>query len=228
MGVSFKMEHEIERDSCIMYRSFFESARGYDELTRLRIYEAIMNYMFYGVEEESEDPAVIMAMTLAGPVIKKSIVKYENGKKGGRPKKKEKSAKVRKKKDDAAPDEPCRGDKAEYGQYGNVRLSTEEYNILVNSVGKEDADKEIEIYDQYIQELPPSEKKKILEKEHFYVLNSGWPKERLLEDREKEKNKTEKVKNIRDGTNRNRFNAFPQKSYSSEEMKDLEDKLVEN
>lgn len=222
------MEHEIERDSCIMYRSFFESARGYDELTRLRIYEAIMNYMFYGVEEESEDPAVIMAMTLAGPVIKKSIVKYENGKKGGRPKKKEKSAKARKKKDDAAPDEPCRGDKAEYGQYGNVRLSTEEYNILVNSVGKEDADKEIEIYDQYIQELPPSEKKKILEKEHFYVLNSGWPKERLLEDREKEKNKTEKVKNIRDGTNRNRFNAFPQKSYSSEEMKDLEDKLVEN
>lgn len=222
------MEHEIERDSCIMYRSFFESARGYDEITRLRIYEAIMNYMFYGVEEESEDPAVIMAMTLAGPVIKKSIVKYENGKKGGRPKKKEKSAKVRKKKDDAAPDEPCRGDKAEYGQYGNVRLSTEEYNILVNSVGKEDADKEIEIYDQYIQELPPSEKKKILEKEHFYVLNSGWPKERLLEDREKEKNKTEKVKNIRDGTNRNRFNAFPQKSYSSEEMKDLEDKLVEN
>lgn len=222
------MEHEIERDSCIMYRSFFESARGYDELTRLRIYEAIMNYMFYGVEEESEDPAVIMAMTLAGPVIKKSIVKYENGKKGGRPKKKEKSAKVRKKKDDAAPDEPCRGDKAEYGQYGNVRLSTEEYNILVNSVGKEDADKEIEIYDQYIQELPPSEKKKILEKEHFYVLNSGWPKERLLEDREKEKNKTEKVKNIRDGTNRNRFNAFPQKTYSSEEMKDLEDKLVEN
>ena len=222
------MEHEIERDSCIMYRSFFESARGYDEITRLRIYEAIMNYMFYGVEEESEDPAVIMAMTLAGPVIKKSIVKYENGKKGGRPKKKEKSAKVRKKKDDAAPDEPCRGDKAEYGQYGNVRLSTEEYNILVNSVGKEDADKEIEIYDQYIQELSPSEKKKILEKEHFYVLNSGWPKERLLEDREKEKNKTEKVKNIRDGTNRNRFNAFPQKSYSSEEMKDLEDKLVEN
>lgn len=222
------MEHEIERDSCIMYRSFFESARGYDELTRLRIYEAIMNYMFYGVEEESEDPAVIMAMTLAGPVIKKSIVKYENGKKGGRPKKKEKSAKVRKKKDDAAPDEPCRGDKAEYGQYGNVRLSTEEYNILVNSVGKEDVDKEIEIYDQYIQELPSSEKKKILEKEHFYVLNSGWPKERLLEDREKEKNKTEKVKNIRDGTNRNRFNAFPQKSYSSEEMKDLEDKLVEN
>lgn len=222
------MEHEIERDSCIMYRSFFESARGYDEMTRLRIYEAIMNYMFYGVEEESEDPAVIMAMTLAGPVIKKSIVKYENGKKGGRPKKKEKSAKVRKKKDDAAPDEPCRGDKAEYGQYGNVRLSTEEYNILVNSVGKEDADKEIEIYDQYIQELPPSEKKKILEKEHFYVLNSGWPKERLLEDREKEKNKTEKVRNIRDGTNRNRFNDFPQNSYSSEEMKDLEDKLVEN
>ena len=187
-----------------------------------------MNYMFYGVEEESEDPAVIMAMTLAGPVIKKSIVKYENGKKGGRPKKKEKSAKARKKKDDAAPDEPCRGDKAEYGQYGNVRLSTEEYNILVNSVGKEDADKEIEIYDQYIQELPPSEKKKILEKEHFYVLNSGWPKERLLEDREKEKNKTEKVRNIRDGTNRNRFNDFPQNSYSSEEMKDLEDKLVEN
>lgn len=222
------MKHEIERDSCIMYRSFFESARGYDEMTRLRIYEAIMNYMFYGVEEESEDPAVIMAMTLAGPVIKKSIVKYENGKKGGRPKKKEKSAKVRKKKDDAAPDEPCRGDKAEYGQYGNVRLSTEEYNILVNSVGKEDADKEIEIYDQYIQELPPSEKKKILEKEHFYVLNSGWPKERLLEDREKEKNKTEKVRNIRDGTNRNRFNDFPQNSYSSEEMKNLEDKLVEN
>lgn len=222
------MEHEIERDSCIMYRSFFESARGYDELTRLRIYEAIMNYMFYGVEEESEDPAVIMAMTLAGPVIKKSIVKYENGKKGGRPKKKEKSAKVGKKKDDAAPDEPCRGDKAEYGQYGNVRLSTEEYNILVNSVGKEDADKEIEIYDQYIQELPPSEKKKILEKEHFYVLNSGWPKERLLEDREKEKNKTEKVRNIRDGTNRNHFNDFPQNTYSSEEMKDLEDKLVEN
>lgn len=222
------MEHEIERDSCIMYRSFFESARGYDEMTRLRIYEAIMNYMFYGVEEESEDPAVIMAMTLAGPVIKKSIVKYENGKKGGRPKKKEKSAKVRKKKDDAAPDEPCRGDKAEYGQYGNVRLSTEEYNILVNSVGKEDADKEIEIYDQYIQELPPSEKKKILEKEHFYVLNSGWPKERLLEDREKEKNKTEKVKNIRDGTKRNRFNDFPQNTYSSEEMKAIEDKLVEN
>jgi len=217
------MEHEIERDSCIMFRSFFDSAKGFDDATRLRIYEAIMNYMFYGIESNSEDPAVIMAMTLAGPVIKKSIIKYKNGKKGGRGKKKDKSEKpkARKKKDDAVPDEPCRGEKAEYGQYGNVRLSTDEYNILVNSSGKEDTDREIEIFDQYIQELPPSEKKKILEKEHFYILNSGWPKERVLED--KQKAKKEKVKNIRDRTNR--FNNIEN---SNIDFKALESLLVEN
>lgn len=142
----------MERDSCVMYRSFFDCAKGYDEATRLRIYEAIMNYMFYGIEYKGDDPAVNMAMVLAGPIIKKSIVKYENGKKGGRPKKNKDKPE---KKDVANTSEKssCRGsNKDSYGRNGNVKLSMNEYNTLVKSYCEEVVNYYIEKLDNWLND----------------------------------------------------------------------------
>lgn len=209
----------MERDSCVMYRSFFDCAKGYDEITRLRIYEAIMGYMFYGIEYKGEDPAVNMAMVLAGPIIKKSIVKYENGKKGGRPKK---NKEIPEKKKDVAimsAEPSSRGSaKDKHGHNGNVKLSKEEYNILVNTYGKAKIDKTITDVDLFAQALSPKKQKEYFEKNHKAYIE-WW----LRNDEKAQKASISKMQEYP-----NKFNSFEQNSYTHEEMKVLEAKLVEN
>ncbi len=77
------------RDSFIFYRSFYESIKELDEDSQYRLYKAIMEYEFE--EKNSELIGVSRAIfTLIKPQLEANNKRYENGKKGGRPKTKTK------------------------------------------------------------------------------------------------------------------------------------------
>ena len=73
------------RDSIILYRSLREATKQLDLETRAKVYDAVMDYAFDGVEPE--ETGVIQAMFLMmKPIIDANNQRYENGCKGGRPK----------------------------------------------------------------------------------------------------------------------------------------------
>lgn len=77
------------RDSFIFYRSFYEALEGIPNDIRLEIYDAIMQYGLYEVFPDNLSPYAQMAVKLIFPLIDKNNQRYNNGCKGGRPKKEE-------------------------------------------------------------------------------------------------------------------------------------------
>lgn len=82
------------KKAIVSYMPFFPSLReGIDRLKtdgeRLEAYDMLTDYGLYGIEpdEESTPENLMLIFTLVRPIIDKSIRDYENGKKGGRPKK---------------------------------------------------------------------------------------------------------------------------------------------
>lgn len=82
------------REPIVSYMPFFPSLReGIDRLKtdgeRLEAYDMLTDYGLYGIkpDEESTPENLMLIFTLVRPIIDKSIRDYENGKKGGRPKK---------------------------------------------------------------------------------------------------------------------------------------------
>ena len=76
----------MERNSFVFYRSFYEAVKDLDQETRLAYYEALMRYALNG--EEPQDNVIVKSLlNLVKPQIEANNRKYENGKKGGRPKK---------------------------------------------------------------------------------------------------------------------------------------------
>ena len=74
------------RDSFIFYKSFYEAISKLKKKSdKLEIFEAIFNYIFYDQNPDLKD-APAMAFDLIKPQLDANNVKYENGKKGGRPK----------------------------------------------------------------------------------------------------------------------------------------------
>ena len=78
----------MERNSFVFYKSFFEAVSDLDDDIRLAYYEAIFRYALNG-EESQDNPLVNAMLRLVKPQIEANNKKYENGKKGGRPKKEE-------------------------------------------------------------------------------------------------------------------------------------------
>ena len=75
----------MERDSFIFYRSFSECIRELDPDVRRDCYEALIDYALDGIEPDAE--GVVQAMFRAfKPQIDANNKRYENGKRGGRPK----------------------------------------------------------------------------------------------------------------------------------------------
>ena len=73
------------RDSIILYRSLREATKMLDIETRAKVYDAVMDYAFDGIEPN--ETGVVMAMFLMmKPIIDANNQRYENGCKGGRPK----------------------------------------------------------------------------------------------------------------------------------------------
>ena len=75
------------RDSFVFYRSFVKSAKKLSPEQRLALYEAIINYALDGVEPSDDDIVIAAIMEVIFPQIEANNQRYENGKKGGRPKK---------------------------------------------------------------------------------------------------------------------------------------------
>lgn len=73
------------RDSLLFYRSFYEAAKSLNKTERLRFYDAILEYALDGVEPEKTGSAFFALYTMAKPIIDANNLRFENGKKGGRP-----------------------------------------------------------------------------------------------------------------------------------------------
>lgn len=71
----------------ILYRSFYEAVKELPRDIQGEIYTAIMEYGLYGNETENLKPIAKSIFTLMKPIIDVNNKRYDNGCKGGRPKK---------------------------------------------------------------------------------------------------------------------------------------------
>ncbi len=74
------------RDSFIFYRSFYEAIKDLPRDVQGEIYTAIMEYSLYGNKTDGLKPIAHSIFTLMKPQIDVNNKRFENGKKGGRPK----------------------------------------------------------------------------------------------------------------------------------------------
>ena len=75
------------RDSFIFYRSFYEAIKDLPRDVQGEIYTAIMEYSLYGNETENLKPIARSIFTLIKPQIDVNNKRFDNGNRGGRPKK---------------------------------------------------------------------------------------------------------------------------------------------
>ena len=75
----------MERDSFVFYRSFYEAFCDLDDENALACFHAIAKYALDGEEPEGKNIVTAIFKTIK-PIIDKNNKRYENGKKGGRPK----------------------------------------------------------------------------------------------------------------------------------------------
>lgn len=76
-----------EKKGYVMYRSFIKAIRGLDADDFKECVLAVSDYALDGIEYEGDNSIVNMFMELVKPQIDANNSRYENGKKGGRPKK---------------------------------------------------------------------------------------------------------------------------------------------
>ena len=74
------------RESCVFYKSFLVSIRLLPKKYQLAFYDALFNYAFDGVEPENLGGGAAALFNALKPQIDANNRKFENGKKGGRPK----------------------------------------------------------------------------------------------------------------------------------------------
>lgn len=83
----------MENPTITMFESFYIAAQDMDTEDRIRFYEAIMAYGFYGEEPELTG-MVKTVFTAIKPVIERSRQMRESGRKGGRPRKNDEMVKT--------------------------------------------------------------------------------------------------------------------------------------
>lgn len=104
--------------------------------------------------------------------------------------------------------------KEPYGAFGNVKLTIDEYNRLVKDYGQGETDKAIDYLDAYIED------KGYKSKSHNMAMRR-WVFDAVKEQEQKRA----KLNGARPS---NRFNQFEHNSYTQEQMKDLENLLLDN
>ena len=85
---SERINNKKMRDSFIFYRSFFESFDGLSKKDKLILFDAICNYALNDIEPELNGVPLAM-FKLLKPQVDANTRRYENGCKGGRPRKTE-------------------------------------------------------------------------------------------------------------------------------------------
>lgn len=188
------------RDSFIFYKSFYEAISKLKKKSdKLEIFEAIFNYIFYDQNPDLKD-APAMAFDLIKPQLDANNVKYENGKKGGRPKVKTKEYPKQNQtetetkrnvnvnenvnendnenvnaKAELAPIKPSR---FPTGKYQNVFLNQEETSKLSKAFGLVETQRMIEKLSEYMATHDTKYKD-----DGHYALICKW----IREDQEKKK-----------------------------------------
>lgn len=184
------------RDSIILYRSLREATKQLDLETRAKVYDAVMDYAFDGVEPE--ETGVVQAMFLMmKPIIDSNNQRYENGKKGGRPKNqtitetkpnnnqtitkvepnKDKDKDVDKDKDKK---EMVKEKVSRFGELGFVRLTNEQHTTLKEK--HPNLDGAIEILDTWLGTTGSKHRNK---NHYAYFKQNSWVWERLEENKRK-------------------------------------------
>ena len=78
------------RESFVFYRSFYDAIKDLPRDVQGEISTAIMEYSLYGKETENLKPIARSVFTLMKPQIDVNNKRFENGKRGGRPKSEDK------------------------------------------------------------------------------------------------------------------------------------------
>nr|WP_295681213.1 DUF4373 domain-containing protein [uncultured Lachnoclostridium sp.] len=110
---------------------------------------------------------------------------------------------------------PVRMEKVAYGVYKHVMLTYTEYVELAGMHGTLIRDKCINKLDEYMEIKPGYESAN-----HFVTIN-GWVIKAVKKDMDNE------PKIQKESNSKNRFNKFPQRKYTDESMKSMEQKLLE-
>ena len=182
------------RDTIILYRSLREATKQLDLETRAKVYDAVMDYAFDGIEPE--ETGVVQAMFLMmKPIIDSNNQRYENGKKGGRPKNqtitetkpnnnqtitkvepnKDKDKDVDKDKDKK---EMVKEKVSKFGELGFVRLTDEQHTTLKEK--HPNLDDAIEVLDTWLGTTGSKHRNK---NHYAYFKANSWVWERLGEKR---------------------------------------------
>lgn len=82
--VRFIRESQMERDSFIFYKSFYDAICNLTKDIRLEVLTAIIEYALFGRQPENLKPFAKGMFTLMKPNIDANTVRFENGRKGGR------------------------------------------------------------------------------------------------------------------------------------------------
>lgn len=73
------------RDSFVFYKSFYEAIETLPKAKKIHLYDAIVRFALFS-EEPSLEGALQGMFNLIKPQLSANLARYENGKKGGRPK----------------------------------------------------------------------------------------------------------------------------------------------
>jgi len=178
------------RDGFVFYRSFFDAIRVLPPDRQAEVYEAICLYGLDGVHYEGDEGIVQAIFLLTKPQIDANNRRYENGLKGGRPKKpKDNLTETKPKPKDNLTEtkvEPKEKDKDKvkdkekekvnnrhrYGEYSHVLLSDAELDRLHNDFEDWQVSEAIRILDEAL------EVKGYKYKNHNLVLR-GWVMEEV-------------------------------------------------
>lgn len=155
-------------DGFVFYGSFMKALSTLPDDERLQAYDAICRYALYDEEPTCEGAALGM-FYMAQAQIDANRRRRENGGKGGRPKTEEKpndnltvtkpepnqnqtitKQEPREKVKDKVKEKDKDNNKLPFGEYGNVRMTAQEYDKLSAEFGTEKTDRAVRFLDEYI------------------------------------------------------------------------------
>ena len=169
------------RDSFIFYRSFYESINELDQNDKIAIFEAICSYALDGKKPTLKGPAKAVFL-LIQPQIDANTRKYQNGCKGGRPKKPNNNQNETKPKrndnDNGSGSDRSSVNFSFFGLFKNVKLSEQERTTLRDTYERSD-----ELIDKVSTWIKNA---KGPVPDHFdlcvkFAINESWPKRKVIE-----------------------------------------------
>ena len=192
----------MQLECCNFFRNILDSTEELDIETQMLVAFACMQYGLNGVIiEQLEDNKQAKALFKALKANIDASVRHQlDGRKGGRPRKNESQEEESEEGENdittPAEEQHAGGtDVVKRGQHGNVRLSEDDYNTLVKGHGVDDTDTAVEVLDEYIEGLPPNEKRNYLRRSHRAAIER-WGYRAVEERRERQTNP--KVRNFID------------------------------